>query len=104
MCPMIAGTISSLKFPEIQSHSMSLGFSREESSCRRAKLPTGESLYGVYGQQPLLAAFRYDAFGAAGPDDLRERILYGQLLAYAGQVVGAAVRRLELHFPHPGER
>src|SRR5919205_2539693 len=116
MCPMIAGTISSLKFSEIQAQSMSLGFSK--TSCNKARPAEGsteplstwaarrarERLYGFDGQQPLLAAFLYDAFDATGSDELRERVPHGQLLAYAREVFGAAIRRLELHFPNPGER
>src|SRR5919202_5202447 len=114
MCPMIAGTISSLKFSEIQAQSMSLGSSK--TSCKKARpaegeplytwaaLRAGERLYGFDGQQPLLAVSLYDASGATGPDDLRERILYTQPLAYAGEVIGVAIGRLELKVPDPEER
>src|ERR671916_640036 len=78
--------MSSQKFSEIQSHSMSLGSSSEERSCRRAKLATrdvsgaGEGLYGVYGEQPPLAILLHDALGATGTYDLREDVLRGVVL------------------------
>src|SRR3712207_5336743 len=102
--------MSSQKFSEIQSHSMSLGSSSEEGSCRRAKLATrdvsgaGERLYGVYGEQPPLAIFLHDALGATGTYNLRERVPHGQPLAYAREVFGAVVRRFELHVAYRGER
>src|SRR3712207_4506079 len=58
MWPWTAGTMSSQKFSEIQSHSMSLGSSSDERSCKSARpaSPTREFLNGVYVEQPLLAA------------------------------------------------
>src|SRR5215211_197216 len=109
MCPWMAGTMSSQKFSEIHSQSMSLGSSMRSCN-KRARLPTrdvsgsGELFYGVYGQQPLFAALLHDTSGGTGPDDLRERVPHGQLLAYAGKVVGATVRRLELYVADAHER
>src|SRR3712207_3120363 len=110
MCPCTAGTMSSQKFSEIQSHSTSLGSSSEERSCRRVKLLTrdapdaGERLYGVHGQQPPFATLLHDAFCGTAPDELGEGVPHGQPLAYAREVVGDAVRRFELHLSDPGER
>src|SRR5215204_3473491 len=115
MWPWIAGTMSSQKFSRIQSHSMSFGSSIEERSwsSARPKAPgsttrvapgAGELLYGVYGQQPLLAVVLHDSLAVSRPDQLGERILHGQVPAYAGEILGVAVRRLELHVADPGER
>src|SRR5918998_2286095 len=111
MCPWIAGTMSSQKFSEIQSHSMSLGSSSEERSWRRrARLATrgglgaGERLYGVYAQQPLFAALLHHALRGAGTDDLRQRVPHRQLFAYAGKAFCVAVCRREIHVADAHER
>src|SRR5918994_4972215 len=111
MWPCIAGTMSSQKLSEIQSHSMSFGSSMDERSCSnvRAGLATrvvpgaGELLDGVYSEQSLFAVSLHHALGAAGADDLRERVPHGQVAVYAGQVFGFAVGRLELHVADPDE-
>src|SRR5215203_1160142 len=103
MWPCMAGTMSSQKLSEIQSHSMSFGSSMDERSCSnvRAGLATrvvpgaGELLDGVYGEQTLFAVSLHHALGAAGADDLRERIAHVQVAVYAGQILGFAVGRLE---------
>src|SRR5215207_794441 len=103
MWPCIAGTMSSQKLSEIQSHSMSFGSSMDERSCNnvRAGLATrvvpgaGELLDGVYGEQTLFAVSLHHALGAAGADDLRERVAHVQVAVYAGQILGFAVGRLE---------
>src|SRR5919112_182683 len=103
MWPCIAGTISSQKLSEIQSHSMSFGSSMDERSCSnaRAGLATrvvpgaGELLDGVYSEQTLFAVSLNHALGAAGADDLRERVPHVQVAVYAGQILGFAVGRLE---------
>src|SRR5918997_5641319 len=109
----MAGTMSSQKFSRIQSHSMSLGSSIEEMSCRSAKAPAspmrrfpgaGQGLYGLDCKQPPLAVILHDAHCAAGPDDLRESVPHRQPPVYAGEALGPAVSRLELHFSYPGER
>src|SRR5215218_7842365 len=115
MWPWIAGKMSSQKFSRIQSHSMSFGSSiavRSWSSARpkapgsttRVAPGAGELLYGVYGQQPLLAVVLHDGLGPPRPDQLGERVLHGQVPAYAGEILGVAVRRLELHVADPRER
>src|SRR5215208_1517860 len=103
MWPCIAGTMSSQKLSEIQSHSMSFGSSMDERSCSnaRAGLATrvvpgaGELLDGVYSEQTLFAVSLNHALGAAGADDLRERVPHVQVAVYAGQILGFAVGRLE---------
>src|SRR5215211_1715002 len=110
MWPWIAGTMSSQKFSEIQSHSTSLGSSMEERSCsRRARLLTrcvpcaGELLYGLHGQQPLLAVLLHHARCTARPDELGERVPDGEPLVYARQAFGAAVDGVQVHVSHPEE-
>src|ERR671915_1196373 len=104
--------MSSQKFSESQSHSMSLG-SSSEMSCRSARAPplltrgapgAGKGLYGLYGQQAPLAVVLDDGLGAAGADQLGERVPHAQVPVYAREAFGVAVRRLELHVAHPGER
>src|SRR5918997_315422 len=95
--------MSSQKLSEIQSHSMSFGSSIDERSwsSARAGLATGvvpgagELLDGVYGEQTLFAVSLHHALGAAGADDLRERVPHVQVAVYAGQILGFAVGRLE---------
>src|SRR5918998_2620881 len=112
MWPCIAGKMSSQKFSESQSHSMSFG-SSSEMSCRSARAPplltrgvpgAGKGLYGLYGQQAPLAVVLDDGLGAAGADQLGERVPHGQVPVYAREAFGVAVRRLEPHVAHPGER
>src|SRR3989337_1397510 len=98
--------MSSQKFSAIQSHSMSLG-SSSEMSCKSARAPenpsptrgfpgAGEGLDGLDGQQPFLAVVLHDRLGPPGSDQLGEGVPDGQVPAYAGEVLGVAVRRLEL--------
>src|SRR5215213_7585330 len=111
----MAGTMSSQKFSRIQSHSISFGSSIEERSwsSARPKAPrsttrvapsAGKLLYGVYGQQPLLAVVLHDGLAVSRPDQLGERVLHGQVPAYAGEVLGVAVRGLQIHLPDFAQR
>src|SRR5918911_3237695 len=96
--------MSSQKFSEIQSHSMSRGSSSEERSCKRARLPTRERLDGVYGEQPLFAVLLDHAPRGTRPYELGERVPHAQPLAYARKLLCAAVGRVELHLPNFKQR
>src|SRR5215210_8664082 len=103
--------MSSQKFSAIQSHSMSFG-SSSEMSCRRSARasPTRgfpgarEGLYGLDGQQPLLTVVLYDGLAVPRSDQLGERVPHSQVPAYAREVCGVAVRRLELHVADAHQR
>src|ERR687895_2976773 len=76
MCPWIAGTMSSQKFSEIHSQSISLG-SSSEKSCKSARPPerwpelstrvaasrAGKSLNGLDGEQPFGPVLLYHGLG-----------------------------------------
>src|SRR5215212_3743378 len=110
MWPWIAGTMSSQKFSAIQSHSMSLDSSSERSCMSARASPTRgcpgarEGLYGLDGQQPLLGVVLHDGLAVPRADQLGERVPHGQVPAYAGEVCGVTVRRLELHIADAHQR
>src|ERR687898_296675 len=104
--------MSSQKLSEIQSHSMSFGSSMDERSWSSATagLATlvvpgaGDLLDCVYGEQTLFAVSLHHTLGAAGADDLRERVAHGQVAIDEGQILGFTVGRLKPHVADPDER